>query len=1073
MRNIISYFIKYPVAVNVIIFAFILFGLFGAASLTSSFFPLVPSKIITININYPGASPKEIEEGIVLQIEDNIKGLVGIDRVTSESKENTGLITIELEKGRDIDVSLAEVKNAVDRVPSYPTGMEPLIVAKKEETRETISFSVSGNNIPLVTLKSISREIENDLRKMSGVSQIEISGYPDEEIEVAVRENDLLAYQISFQEIADMLSNENILITGGNVKTPNEEYLIRANNRAYHSDELDNMVLRMDSNGNTIRLKDVATVRDVFSESPNASFYNFNPSITISINNTNDEDLISTAEKINKYIEEFNQKNNNVQLNVVRDSSITLTQRTKLLAENAIMGMTLVFFFLALFLNPHIAIWVAFGLPISFFGMFIFAPMVGVTINVLSLFGMIIVIGILVDDGIVIAENIYRHYEEGKNPIDAAIDGTLEVIPPVISAIITTLLAFSIFMFLEGRIGEFFSEVSVIVTLTLAVSLLEALIILPAHVAHSKALHRANKNAAPPKGFYNKTIKKFEVFNQAGDKILNFLNEKLYSKVLRFSLRNPFIMLSIFLGAFIITVGSIGGGIIRTAFFPSVASDKVQIVLKMPEGTNLDITDSIASYIEKKAWKVNEDFTQRQTGNKSVFLNIIKTLGPGTANATLDINLLPGEERDFLSADISNAIRDSVGTVSGAENLAFGSGNNFGGSPISISFVGNKLEDLKAAKDILKEELKKIEALKDITDKDPAGIKEISIQLKNNAYALGLNTQIVMGQVRAGFFGVQAQRFQRGQDEIKVWVRYDRPNRTSIKYLDDMRIVTPSGQKVPLKEIADYKIERGEISIFHLDNQREIQVNADLKHPSYSANDILEDIKRDIIPKIQAQYPSVGVSYEGQSREANKVQKSAKSAFPIILFLIYATMAFTFRSYSQPFILLIMVPLSLIGVAWGHWIHGFPVNILSWLGIIALIGIMVNDGLVFIARFNSFLTEGVPFEEALYESGRSRFRAIFLTSITTIGGLAPLIFETSRQAQFLIPMAISIAYGIGIATFLTLLILPILLMFSNSLKVNVKWLITGIRVPKEEVERAIIELRSEEAAIHKKNENNE
>ena len=409
MRKIISYFIRYHVAVNVLILAFLVFGVVGALSLKSSFFPLVDSKVININIVYPGASPQEIEEGIVLKIEDNLKGLQGIDRVTSSSSENSGTITVEIETDEDIDFMLLEVKNAVDRVPSFPTGMEPLVVAKREEVRQTISFAVSGEKIPLATLKQIGRQIENDLRAIQGLSQIEVSGYPDEEIEIAVNENDLLAYNLTFNEVAQAVSNSNILVTGGNIKTDVEEYLIRANNRSYYSNELSNLVIRTESSGKIIRLRDVAIVRDRFSETPNSSYFNGDLSVAVTITSTNNEDLISAADKAKLYIEEFNQRYNNVQLNVVRDLSITLNQRTKLLIENAAIGIVLVLTFLSLFLNTRLAFWVAFGLPVAFLGMFVFAGQFDVTINVLSLFGMIIVIGILVDDGIVIAENIQQY----------------------------------------------------------------------------------------------------------------------------------------------------------------------------------------------------------------------------------------------------------------------------------------------------------------------------------------------------------------------------------------------------------------------------------------------------------------------------------------------------------------------------------------------------------------------------------------------------------------------------------------------------------------------------------------
>ncbi|WP_035716560.1 efflux RND transporter permease subunit [Christiangramia echinicola] len=1062
MRGLINYFIKFGVAVNVVIIAFIIFGVLGVMNMKSSFFPLQDSKIININIAYPGSAPEEIEEGIILKIEDNLKGLEGIDRVTSTARESGGSITVEIERGENIDAMLTEVKNAVDRVPTFPGGMEPLVVSKQEFIRETINFAVSGDNVPLATLKQISQQIENDLRLLDGVSQISISGFPQEEIEIAVSENDLLAYDLTFDQVAQAVRNSNILSTGGTIKTDAEDYLIRANNRAYYADALNDIVLKSNATGEIVRLGEIAKVRDQFSETPNALYFNGNVAVNISVSNTSSEDLLATAEKINEYVDEFNQKNSNVQLNVVNDQSITLNQRTQLLVENGIMGMLLVLFFLSLFLNIRLAFWVAFGLPIAFLGMFIFAGSFGVTINVLSLFGMIIVIGILVDDGIVISENIYQHSEMGKSPVQAAMDGTMEVVPPILSAIITTVLAFSTFLFLDSRIGEFFGEVSTVVILTLVISLVEALIILPAHIAHSKALKRDDPNEKPKKGIA-KFFQKMKVANRIGDRAMSYMRDKIYSPALKFVLTQQVLALGILLTVLVLTIGAIGGNWIRVTLFPSIASDRVSIDLLMPEGVNPARTDSIISMVEAAAWRVNDDYTERQTGNKQVVENIIKRVGPGNNKASLQVNLLPGEERDFGSPEITNAIRDEVGPVFGVENLTFGSGGNFGGSPVSVSLLGNNLEELEAAKEELKQELENNSLLKDVTDNDPQGIKEINVQLKDNAYALGLDLGEVMRQIRNGFFGAQAQRFQRGQDEIRVWVRYDLENRSSINDLDEMRLVTPSGERVPFDEIANYDIVRGTESISHLDGMREIRVAADMEDPNGSSTEIMEDVRTNVLPPILEKYPSITVSFEGQNREASKLSSSAAAVIPIILFLIYATIAFTFRSYSQPFLLMIMIPFSIIGVAWGHWLHDFPVNVLSALGIIALIGIMVNDGLVLIGKYNSFLRQGMDFNKALYEAGKSRFRAIFLTSLTTIAGLAPLLLEKSRQAQFLKPMAISISYGIAVATILTLLLLPLLISISNSIKVGGKWLTTGEKPSKEDMERAIKEKKEEEA----------
>ncbi|QNM85153.1 efflux RND transporter permease subunit [Polaribacter pectinis] len=1057
MKKIITYFIKYHVAVNVIVFAFFVFGAIGALSMKSSFFPLVDSQLIRISLAYPGASPAEMEEGVVLKIEDNLKGIVGVERVTSVSKENSASVNVELEKGKNIDIVLSDVKNAVDRVPSFPSGMEPPVIAKVESIRPTISFTISGDNVSLKSLKQYARNVENDIRGIEGISQVQISGFPEEEIEIAVRENDLRAYNLSFTEVANAVRNSNILITGGNIKTTDEDYLIRASNRSYYGIELQNLIVRTETNGNIIRLKDIAELRDTWSENPDRLYYNGNLAIDITVSNTNNEDLITSADNIKEYIHKYNQQQQNVQLSVTSDRSITLNGRTKLLIENGVVGILLVLFFLALFLNVRLAIWVAFGLPVAFLGMFIFAAQFDVTINVLSLFGMIIVIGILVDDGIVIGENIYHHYYDlGKTKVQAAIDGTMEVIPPIVSAILTTIIAFSTFFFVDGRIGSFFGEVSTIVLLTLSVSLVEALIILPAHIAHSKALDRKKLENGE-----DKKTNKFDAFftkiNRGADKYLGKFRDNYYVPFLKFSLNNKIFVFCLFIATLLISFSALQGGIIKSSFFPRVASDRIQISLNMPQGTNERITDSVISLIEEKVWIVNKEYSEKQSGDEDVVENVIKRVGPGSANATLDVNLLPGETRDFSSPEITNAIQKLVGKVYGVESLVFGSGGNFGGSPVAVSLLGNNITELKAVKDELKETLENNPLLKDVTDNDPAGIKEIKISLKDNAYLLGLNLQSIMAQIRYGFFGFQAQRFQRGQDEIKVWVRYDKKDRSSINDLDDMRIITPTGTRVPFSEIATYTIERGDIAINHLEGKREIQISADLKDLETSETEILDNIKNNIMPEILSKYPTVSPLYEGQNREAKKTTDSVNLVAPIILMLIYIVIAFTFRSYSQPILLIIMIPFSMIGVIWGHYIHNFSIGILSFLGIIALIGIMVNDGLVLIGKFNSNLKDGLKFEDALIKAGQSRFRAIFLTTLTTIAGLAPLIFEKSRQAQFLIPMAISIAYGIAIATILTLIMLPMMLSASNTLKVKIKWLKTDRDITKEEVERAIIE----------------
>ncbi|MEM9991614.1 MAG: efflux RND transporter permease subunit, partial [Bacteroidota bacterium] len=495
MKQLIAYFIKYPVAVNTLMLAIVLLGINGMYKTRSSFFPQVPDKFITVNIIYPGASPAEIEEGIVLKIEDNLRGLVGIDRVTSVSSENAAIITIEREKEADIDILLADVKNAVDRVPSFPADMEPPVIEKRLSRSRSIEMILAGADLSLKTLKTVARQVEDEIRAMDGISQITVTGFPEEEIEIAVRENDLRAFQLTFAEVARAVASSNILTTGGNIKTDEEEYLIRANNKSYYGDELEFIVVRANPTGQIIRLRDVATVRDKWSETPDRVYYNGKTGIQFEIGSTNNEDILGIAESIKGYVEKFNATRSNIQLSIVSDRSVILKQRTALLIENGTVGILLVLFFLSLFLKPSIALWVAISLPISFCGMFIFGVDI-ITINVLSLFGMIVVIGILVDDGIVIGENIYNQFEQGKNAIHAAIDGTIEVIPPIISAILTTIVAFGTFYFIDGDLGAFFGEVASVVIIVLLISLVEALIILPAHIAHSNALKEGGQNFA-------------------------------------------------------------------------------------------------------------------------------------------------------------------------------------------------------------------------------------------------------------------------------------------------------------------------------------------------------------------------------------------------------------------------------------------------------------------------------------------------------------------------------------------------------------------------------------------------
>jgi len=1039
MRGFINYFIKYPIAANLFMFGLLILGLASLTSLKSTFFPETESRIISIQLVYPGASPEEIEEGVVNKIEENLKGVTGLERVTSVSRENSGAITVEVEQGYDTDLLVQDVKNAVDRINSFPVGLEPPVIYKRENLGRAISFSVSGD-VDLQTLKRYGREIEDDLLAMEGISKVELSGFPEEEIEIAFRERDLRAYGLTFQEATTAVRAANLDITGGTVKGGEEELLVRARNKSYYAEGLRNIVVKAaPSGGGVVYLYQVADIRDKWSEdNPDRSFVNGKPAVVVLVQNTLEEDLLAITDMVKEYIETFNAANTEVQATVIDDQSVVLNQRIGLLTENGILGFCIVVVLLAMFLHWRLAFWVALAIPISFAGMFIFANMLDVTINVVSLFGMILVIGILVDDGIVIGENIYQQYEKGVPRLKAAVDGTMQVLPAVFSAILTTVLAFSLFLFIEGQLGDIFRDMALVVIFSLIFSLVEGATILPAHVGHSKALS--------PERDVNKVQQWFE-------RLMNWLRDHTYGPTLRFIMENKWLTVASFIALLVITFGAIGGGIIKGTFFPVIERDEVQITLQMPAGTRDHITMEWLQHIEEAAWQANEDLSERFfKGEKQAILRVERNLGPTTYEGSISLAILDGESRDSMRVrDVANAVRQQAGPIPQAEVVTYGGGGTFG-KPISISLVGEDYEQLDEATEALKREMEALAELTDVVDNNQEGLREIEITLTEKAKYLGLNLQQIVGQVRNGFFGQEVQRLQRGRDEVRVWVRYDQADRSNIEQLKEMRIRLADGREFPLSEIAQTSIARGVISINHIDGRREVKVDADVANDQVSVSDITASLKDDIVPAVLADYPSVSALFEGQNRQQEKSVKSIQQVGSIILAMMFFIIALTFRSVSQATVVFLLIPFSMIGVAWGHWLMGAPISLFSVLGIIALVGVLVNDSLVLVSAYNDELAEGKSQMQALFEAGKSRFRPIVLTTFTTFAGLAPLLFERSLQAQFLKPMAISVSFGLLAVTVINLMLLPVLLIIANRFKVYASWLWNGVRPSYEAVE---------------------
>lgn len=1059
MRDLIKYFVKYPVSANVIMLLIIIFGCMGLFNLRKTFFPERTAKIIIVDAVFPGASPLEIEQMVTLKIEDNIDGITGIKRITSKSLENTSSVIVEIENNADNQIVTQDIKNAIDRINSFPDDMESPSISLMEDLNPAISYALNGD-VSLNQLKKAAEEIEDDLKAMDGVSKIRISGYPVEEMEISVRENDLKKYDLSFQEINRAISSENIDITGGTVRSSDENFMIRSNNKKYNANEISEIVVKK-INNRIIKIKDIAKVKRIWKDVSNRKFYNNTAGVVINVFNTNNEDISVVAGKTRAYLENFNKINKNIKADIIVDNSIIIEQRIALLTKNGVIGFILVLLILTLFLHPSLAGWVAVAIPISFAGMFILASFYGITLNVISLFGMIIVIGILVDDGIIIAENIYQRYEQGEDRISAAINGTLEVLPAVFSAILTTIVAFSLFFMLDGMLGDFFPEMGFVVIGTLIFSLIEGVIILPTHIAHSKAL----KGIQPPnrlKKIIDKTTS-----------ILESLKINYYAPLLRYTIKNPFTIILIFICSLAITVSAMSAGLIKSTIFPNIEGESIIVNLKFEAGSSEEKTKKWINYIENKIIQKNNEISKEFNDGNSLVKAIEKTIGNtqaadqwtmSTAQSSeksyLNIILIPSEERSIGTSKITNFFKEAVGEIPGAESLTFDIESPFG-KAISIALYSENNNELLSATKILKDYMVNLNMMKNIESSDQKGLKEIKLKLKNKAYQMNLSTAQILNEIRNGFYGFESQRLQIGTDEVKIWIRYDKEDRNSIYDLENMRINIMDNNYL-VSDLVDIKIERDLLSIDHLNGKRSVQIDADLLNPKLdNPITITANIEEFINSNIKSIYPSIKHSVEGQIRSQAETGKSLGFAGPIVLILMLTIILFTFRSLLQTFAVFILIPFGFIGVGWGHFIHDFQLSMFSYFGMIALIGILVNDSLVFISKFNKNLKEGLKFEDALTQTGLSRFRPIILTSITTVAGLAPLIFEKELQAQFLIPMAIAIAYGLILATLLTLLFLPAFLKITNRIRFTKEWIFSGKELSEEDREPAIKEMEYE------------
>ena len=1057
MRKLIETFVEYPIYANLLIAVVIFAGGFSLISMKKAFFPEMESRIITVSVFYPGASPVEMEEGVTSRVEEAIRGLIGIKEINSTSVENRSSVTIETTGEYDINEVLMEIKNAVDGISSLPSAAERPVVSKRRSRATALFMALTPNDhttIDLMTLKEYAQRIEEDLFNSGVMSQISLSGFPQAEISVEIKEQEMLRYNLTFDDIIQAIQGNNQDVSGGEIKSEEEELLIRLRSRSTDPNKIGNIILRAQSDGSYIRINDVAEVKKKFADVTRKSWLNGNTSISITVEKLPEEDLEEITVFARKYINEFNAKNLGVELSISRAYLDILQSRLDLLTSNGLVGLILVVIALSIFLSVRLSLWVSFGIPFSFLAMFVFANLYGLTINMVSLFGMILVIGILVDDGIVIAENIYLHFEKGKTPMHAAVDGTMEVLPAVVTSVTTTIVAFMPLLFMSGTRMEMMLHVSIVVIASLFFSLFEAFFVLPAHLGNEKVLSRKSLDKKKEK----KGLRNFF------DRFIIWLRDDIYHYVLQWLIHWRYAVIGIPVALFLITAGLYFGGHIKNTFFPMVDFNRFEVNIAFTPGSGEKQTLVFLDRFEKAIWDVNEDLKVQLETEDDVIERVRTTLGDafsrqesGAHAGRIQIYPIDLEGLPITGFEIANRVRKKIGAVPEARKFTVG-GRNRWGSPVSIGLLSKNVAELEEAKEYLMKRLTELPALKDITENVALGKQEVRLKLKPKAYFLGLNENLVARQVRQGFYGGQAQRLQEGRDELRLWVRYPKSDRLTIRQLESMKIKTKSGE-FPLVELVDYTLERGPVAIKRFNGSREIRVEAETVDPFAPVPEILDQVANEIMPDLQSQFPGIRYVYQGQQKASNEAMAKIKVSFLLAFIVIVFIMILHFKSVYKTIIILMMIPLSLLGVFWGHGVHGQPVSIMSLWGMVALTGVIINDAIVFLAKYDGLLLDGEKVKDAIVGAGKTRLRPIILTSITTSIGLFPILLEKSVQAQFLIPMAISLAYGVAIGTVFILIFFPVLIILLSDLRVYTKYLMSGKKPEREDVETSVIHHR--------------
>ncbi|WP_017445151.1 efflux RND transporter permease subunit [Gayadomonas joobiniege] len=1022
----IAWFTRNHVAANLLLITIVAAGIFSISSrIPLEIFPSFETDMIDVSVTLRGSTPEDAELSVASRVEEALFDLEGVRHIYSRSSEGGSTIQVEVEPGYEPRELLNDVKSRVDSINTFPGEAERPIIALQIRKRNVIDVTISGD-VSETEIRQQAEKVRDDLLRIDGVTQVEVSGVRDYEIAIEVSQDKLREFDLSLEQVASAIQNSSLDLSAGNVRTEGGDVLIRSKGQAYRQDEFEQIVLKTSESGSILTLGDIANVNDGFEETALRSRFDGELAAFIRVYRVGTQSAIEVANLVKNYIEQEQQKlPSGIQLSYWDDDSEIVRKRISTLVSNAIQGSILVLILLGLFLRPSVAFWVFIGVPVSFLGAFALMPFLGVTINIISLFGFIVVLGIVVDDAIVTGENVYRHLQTSETGLQAAINGTKEVATPVTFGVLTTVAAFVPLLFIGGQRGQLFAQIPAVVIPVLLFSLIESKFVLPAHLKYLKAKGQ-HQNAGGFARFQQRFADGFE------GAIL-----KYYQPFLEKCLRNKLNTLLLFIGGVSIIVASLMTGYSKFIFFPRVPSETVTVELTMPNGTPFEVTDSHIKTITDKAIELQQKHQDPETG-ESIILHILSQSGGRGGNSAwgrVRFEITPPESRatDVNGLDLSKEWRQMIGEIPGAEELTFRAEIGRAGDPVDVQLSGNDFQQLNQVAEKVKQRLATYPEIFDIRDSLADGKDEIQIELKPQAHLLGISRQQVISQVRQAFFGVQAQRIQRGRDDVRVMVRFPRDERDSIDHLSNMLITTSSGKSVPLSQIVEFRSGKSPTSIYRIDGNRVISVLADVDKNNANMTVINADL-RDYLSELTAQYPGVNYELEGEAREQEESFGSMAWGVLGVFFAIYALLAIPLASYSIPLVVMSVIPFGAIGAVVGHWIMAMPLTQMSIMGGLALLGVVVNDSLVLTDYIGKKRQQGMAVYQAVVTAGAARFRPVILTSLTTFIGLMPLLFEKSTQAQFLIPMAVSLGFGIIFATFVTLLLVPVNYMMAYQVK---------------------------------------